>query len=97
MNNTFDAIMPISIRPEAVFVSGLGSCLNDDQGNTYLDFIQGWAVNTLGHSDPALVAAIQNQAQTLINPSPGFYNAPMIQLADQLVEHSVFDHVFFTN
>lgn len=97
MNNTFDAIMPIAIRPETVFVSGHGSFLTDELGNTYLDFIQGWAVNTLGHNHPALVNAIQNQAQTLINPSPGFYNAPMIQLADRLVKHSVFDQVFFTN
>lgn len=97
MNNKFDAIMPIAIRPETVFVSGQGSYLTDESGNTYLDFIQGWAVNTLGHNYPALVKAIQKQAQTLINPSPGFYNAPMIQLADLLVEHSVFDQVFFTN
>ncbi len=97
MNNLFDAIMPIAIRPETVFVSGSGSQLTDDQGNTYLDFVQGWAVNTLGHSHPALIKAIQNQAQTLINPSPGFYNAPMLQLANSLVEHSVFDHVFFAN
>jgi acetylornithine/N-succinyldiaminopimelate aminotransferase len=97
MNNLFDAIMPITIRPETVFVSGQGSQLTDDQGNTYLDFVQGWAVNTLGHSHPALIKVIQNQVQTLINPSPGFYNAPMLQLANSLVDHSVFDHVFFTN
>jgi len=97
MNTVCDAIMPITIRPETIFVSGQGSYLTDDQGNTFLDFVQGWAVNTLGHCHPTLVKAIQEQARTLINPSPGFYNMPMIQLATTLVEHSVFDHVFFTN
>ena len=81
MNNKFNAIMPIAKRPETVFVSGQGSFLTDELGNTYLDFIQGWAVNTLGHNHPTLVKAIKTQAQTLINPSPGFYNAPMIRLA----------------
>lgn len=97
MNKPFDAVMPIAIRPETVFISGQGSYLTDQQNNTYLDFVQGWAVNTLGHSHPALVNAIQQQAQTLINPSPGFYNTQMIQLAATLVEHSAFDHVFFAN
>lgn len=97
MNNVFDAVMPIAIKPEIVFVSGQGSYLTDNNGSTYLDFVQGWAVNTLGHSHPALVNAIQKQAETLINPSPAFYNGPMIDLASTLVEHSVFDHVFFAN
>lgn len=97
MNKSFDAVMPIAVRPETIFTSGQGSYLTDQQNNTYLDFIQGWAVNTLGHNHPALVNAIQQQAQTLINASPGFYNAPMIQLATTLVEHSAFDHVFFAN
>lgn len=97
MNNQLDAIMPIAKRPETIFVSGQGSYLTDDRDNIFLDFIQGWAVNTLGHSHPALVNAIQQQTKTLLNPSPSFYNAPMIQLATTLVEHSVFDHVFFAN
>ncbi len=97
MNKSFDAVMPIAVRPDTIFTSGQGSYLTDQQNNTYLDFVQGWAVNTLGHCHPALVNAIQQQAQTLINPSPGFYNAPMIQLAATLVEHSAFDHVFFAN
>ncbi len=97
MNNLYDAIMPIAKRPETIFVSGKGSYLSDDQGKVFLDFIQGWAVNTLGHSHPALVYAIQQQAKSLINPSPGFYNAQMIQLANTLVQNSVFEHVFFAN
>ena len=46
----FDAIMDITPRPPTVFVAGQGSWLTDSEGRSYLDFIQGWAVNTLGHS-----------------------------------------------
>ncbi len=97
MYNAIDAVMPIAERPETVFVSGCGSQLTDQQGHCYLDFVQGWAVNTLGHGHPTLVEAIHNQAQILINPSPAFYNAPMLQLAGLLTAHSAFDHVFFAN
>ncbi len=97
MNPSIAAIMPTAPRPNCIFVSGRGSYLEDLHGNTYLDFIQGWAVNTLGHNHPALVETIQRQAQTLINPSPAFYNEPMLQLAERLTANSAFDHVFFAN
>ena len=48
----FDALMDITARPPTVFVRGEGSFLWDDSGKRYLDFIQGWAVNCLGHSPP---------------------------------------------
>jgi len=51
----FDALMDIAARPQAVFVRGEGAYLWDDSGKRYLDFMQGWAVNSLGHS-PAIVA-----------------------------------------
>src|SRR5688500_17280859 len=53
--HTFDALMNITARPPKVFVRGEGSYLWDHQGKRYLDFVQGWAVNSLGHSPPALV------------------------------------------
>jgi acetylornithine/N-succinyldiaminopimelate aminotransferase len=93
----FDALMEITARPPAVFVRGEGSFLWDDTGKRYLDFIQGWAVNCLGHSPPAVTEALAAQARLLLTPSPAFYNAPSLALAKSLVEHSCFDQVFFAN
>lgn len=92
-----DAVMKVAERPDNVMVSGEGSWLTDDQGNRYLDFLQGWAVNCLGHSHPKIVEAISQQAGKLMNPSPAFYNEPMIALSQLLVQHSGFDQVFFAN
>ncbi len=91
------ALMYIKERPPMVMVRGEGMWVWDHTGKAYLDFIQGWAVNCLGHSPAVVAEAIQRQAATLLNPSPDFYNAPMIELADLLVQHSSFDRVFFTN
>ena len=92
-----NALMEITQRPELVFVRGQGSWLEDHNGKRYLDFIQGWAVNTLGHCPPEIIKALDTQARTLINPSPAFYNAPMVELATRLTAASVFDRVFFAN
>ena len=91
------ALMEITSRPELVFVRGQGSWLEDHNGKRYLDMVQGWAVNALGHCPPNVVEAISKQAATLINPSPAFYNAPMMELAKLITQHSCFDRVFFAN
>jgi acetylornithine/N-succinyldiaminopimelate aminotransferase len=93
----FDALMEITARPPAVFVRGEGSWLWDDTGKRYLDFVQGWAVNCLGHSPPEIAEALAEQAKLLLTPSPAFYNAPSLKLAKALVDQSCFDRVFFTN
>jgi acetylornithine/N-succinyldiaminopimelate aminotransferase len=93
----FDALMDITSRPPLVFVRGEGSLLWDDTGKRYLDFIQGWAVNCLGHSPPAVVEALAAQSSLLLTPSPAFYNGPSLQLAKALVDHTCFDQVFFAN
>ncbi|HEU4319491.1 MAG TPA: acetylornithine transaminase [Acidimicrobiia bacterium] len=93
----FESLMEITKRPDIVFVSGDGSWLTDESGNRYLDFVQGWAVNCLGHSPKPLASAISEQAARLITPSPAFYNRPMLDLADALVSASGLDEVFFTN
>ena len=93
----FDALMDIAARPPVVFVRGEGSCLWDDTGKRYLDFVQGWAVNCLGHSPPAIARALAEQAKLLLTPSPAFYNAPSLKLAKALVANSCFDQVFFAN
>ncbi|CAH2785270.1 MAG: N-acetylornithine aminotransferase (EC [uncultured Caballeronia sp.] len=92
-----DSLMYITNRPEIVFTHGKGSWLYDNTGKRYLDFIQGWAVNSLGHCNEGMIEALTSQARTLINPSPAFYNAPMAQLAGLLTAHSCFDRVFFAN
>jgi acetylornithine/N-succinyldiaminopimelate aminotransferase len=93
----FDALMDITARPPTVFVRGEGSWLWDDTGKRYLDFVQGWAVNCLGHAPAVIADALAAQARQLLNPSPAFYNAPSLKLAHTLVEHSCFDQVFFAN
>jgi len=92
-----DSLMYITNRPELVFERGEGSWLYDHTGKAYLDFIQGWAVNCLGHCPPEIATALSTQAAQLINPSPAFYNGPMVKLASLLTENSCFDRVFFAN
>jgi acetylornithine/N-succinyldiaminopimelate aminotransferase len=93
----FDALMEITARPPTVFVRGEGAYLWDDSGKRYLDFIQGWAVNCLGHSPLVIAEALSEQAKLLLTPSPAFYNGPSLELAKALVDRSCFDRVFFAN
>ena len=92
-----NSLMDITARPPIVFTRGEGSWLWDNNGKRYLDFVQGWAVNALGHSPRCIVEALAAQAPKLITPSPAFYNEPSLQLADLLTQASCFDRVFFTN
>lgn len=93
----FGAVMDITPRPPIVFVAGQGSWLTDSKGRKYLDFIQGWAVNCLGHSPPPILDALRQQAEQLINCSPAYYNAPMIGLAGRLARASGLAQVFLAN
>jgi len=97
VTHPYHALMEITARPEHVFVRGEGSFLWDDTGKRYLDFIQGWAVNCLGHSPPAIAEAISAQARRLITPSPAYYNDTSLKLAKALTDMSCFDRVFFAN
>ncbi|MBC3918724.1 acetylornithine transaminase [Undibacterium sp. CY18W] len=92
-----NSLMYITPRPELVFVEGKGMWLTDHKGKRYLDYLQGWAVNCLGHSPDVIHEALVSQSKKLLNPSPGFYNAPMVEFADLLTKNSSFDRVFFTN
>ncbi|GFE61764.1 acetylornithine transaminase [Geobacter sp. AOG2] len=95
--SAFDTLMTITNRPPLIMTRGEGSWLFDSDGNRYLDFIQGWAVNSLGHAPQAVVDALAYQASRLISPSPAFYNDRSIRLADLLTANSCFDRVFFAN
>jgi acetylornithine/N-succinyldiaminopimelate aminotransferase len=92
-----ESLMYITSRPEVVFTHGKGSWIYDNNDKRYLDFIQGWAVNSLGHCNEGMIAALEGQARKLINPSPAFYNEPMARLAGLLTAHSCFHKVFFAN
>lgn len=92
-----NTLMEITSRPDLVFVRGQGSWLEDHAGKRYLDVVQGWAVNALGHCAPEMQQALQAQAGLLMNPSPAFYNLPSLELSRRLTEASVFDRVFFAN
>jgi acetylornithine/N-succinyldiaminopimelate aminotransferase len=95
--HSFDALMDITARPKTVFVRGEGGWLWDDKGKRYLDFIQGWAVNCLGHSPPVVADALSAQARQLLTPSPAYFNDASLKLAKALVDQSCFDQVFFAN
>ncbi len=84
-------------RLPLTLVRGQGARVWDDAGKEYLDFVGGWAVNSLGHCHPVLVQALAEQAGTLIQASNQFYTVPQIRLAELLVEHSCLDKVFFCN
>lgn len=94
---TSDALMWITTRPDVTFVRGEGSWLYDTAGRKYLDFIQGWAVNSLGHASPIMREALAAQAAKVINVSPAYYNEPMRKLATRIAELSGIEKVFFTN
>ena len=78
-------------------VRGQGSRVEDDQGQTYLDFIAGIAVNTLGHAHPRMQQALADQAATMLHCSNLFHIPVQQQLAEQLVSLSGLDSVFFCN
>jgi len=91
------SLLKITNRPSLVFTEGQGMWLTDHSGKRYLDFLQGWAVNCLGHSPQCIQDALVKQSKKLINPSPAFYNEPSIALASLLTKNSCFDRVFFAN
>jgi acetylornithine/N-succinyldiaminopimelate aminotransferase len=97
MEHDLDHVMKITQRPPIVMVEGSGSWLRDREGREYLDFVQGWAVNCLGHGHPVMLEALGTQARRLINCSPAYHNEPMARLAGLLAESSGLDTVFLCN
>jgi acetylornithine/N-succinyldiaminopimelate aminotransferase len=87
-------------RQPVEFVRGEGARLWDADGHEYLDLQTGLAVNSVGHCHPAIVAAIQAQASSLIHVGNLFYTDPMVRLAERLAQASYLGDgtkVFFTN
>ena len=90
-------IMHVTERLPLTIVRGKGARVWDEEGREYLDFVGGWAVNSLGHCHPVVVKAITEQVQLLIHASNQFYTVPQLRLAQLLVENSCLDKVFFGN
>ena len=90
-------LMPVYPRCDVRPVRGEHCHLISEDGRRFLDFASGIAVNILGHSHPALIGAIQKQAETLMHVS-NLYGSPQGErLAQRLVDLTFADTVFFTN
>lgn len=84
-------------RQPLAFERGEGCWIETADGDRYLDFAAGIAVNSLGHAHPHLVAALTEQAGKLWHVS-NIYEVPgQARLGERLVENSFADKVFFTN
>ncbi|MDF2652866.1 MAG: acetylornithine and succinylornithine aminotransferase [Paenibacillus sp.] len=91
------SLLSTAVRPDIVMERGEGMYLWDTEGKRYLDFVGGWAVTCLGHSPVVIQQALSNQAATLVNTSPSFYNKPQLEFARRLTELSGFERVFFAS
>jgi predicted acetylornithine/succinylornithine family transaminase len=92
-----EAIMQTYKRLPIVIDRAEGCYIYDIDGNKYLDFLGGIAVNALGHSHPLILEAVQNQIEKYMHVSNYFYQKPQITLAEKLKEMTGMDKVFFTN
>jgi len=90
--------VPVGARPDFVLERGAGMTVYDSDGKAYTDWVAGIAVNALGYRDPELQTVIKEQLDTgIIHVSGLFHTAPMVELAQQLCEHSFADKVYFCN
>lgn len=96
---TWDAahVMKTYARQPVTFVRGEGARLFDADGRSYLDFLSGIAVCSVGHCHPYLTRALQEQAATLLHVSNLYLTEPQARLARRLMELSDFERVFFAN
>ncbi len=94
----YDAyVMKSYSRSPLTIVRGAGVTVWDDNGNAYIDFTSGVAVNALGHCHPVWVEAIRRQAGELIHASNLFRNPQQGELARRLVHQAGPGRVFFCN
>jgi len=96
-STTTSHLLPVFARADLAFERGEGVWLITADGERYLDFTSGVAVNALGHAHPHLVAALQQQAAKLWHMSNLFKSPDGERLAARLCEHSFADFVFFAN
>lgn len=94
----FDDVMVPNYAPSAIIpVKGEGSRIWDQEGNEYVDFAGGIAVNCLGHCHPVLVNALTEQAHKLWHLSNTMTNEPALMLAKALVDNTFAEKVYFAN
>ncbi|PWF45016.1 acetylornithine/succinylornithine family transaminase [Massilia glaciei] len=95
---TFDEVLVPTYAPAAMVpVRAAGLDLFDQNGKHYLDFTSGIAVSSLGHCNPALVAALTEQINALWHLGNGYTNEPVLRLALALTEGTFADRAFFCN
>ena len=96
-NGATSHLLPVFARVDLGFERGEGAWLIAANGERYLDFTSGVAVNALGHCHPRLVAALTDQAARLWHMSNLFKSPDGERLAARLCEASFADLVFFAN
>ncbi len=90
-------IMNTYKRLPLVIEKGEGVYLFDENGNKFLDFVAGIAVNCLGYGNKKFIDAVSSQLELFNHCSNIYYNKPQTAVAEMLVENSCFDKVFFCN
>ncbi len=90
-------VIPTYVRNPVEFVRGEGVRLWDDEGNEYLDFLAGISVLNVGHCNPRVVAAIQEQAAKLTHVSNLYYTEQAMRLSQALSQSSLGGKVFLCN
>ena len=96
-NHCAESLMPAVARPPQVFVRGQGSWLWDSEERAYLDFSQGNAANSLGHSPQVLIKALAEQTQVLINPGNGLHSRAQLNLVERLCRQTGSDQAYLLN
>jgi len=89
--------LPVFSRYQIAFTHGQGCYLYDADGNAYLDFLGGIAVNALGYAHPVLVKALADQAAKLVHISNIFYTDIQAKAVKLVSEVTGFDRIFFAN
>ena len=90
-------ILPVYSPANFIPVKGNGSRVWDQNGEEYIDFAGGIAVNALGHCHPQLINALHQQSEQLWHVSNVFTNEPSLRLAQKIIENTFADRVFFAN
>ncbi|MDF7666381.1 aspartate aminotransferase family protein [Orbaceae bacterium ESL0727] len=90
-------ILPVYAPAQFIPVKGKGSRVWDQQGEEYIDFAGGIAVNALGHCHPKLIAALHEQSEKIWHVSNVFTNEPALILAQKLIDNTFAERVFFAN
>ena len=90
-------ILPVYSPASFIPVKGKGSRVWDQNGEEYIDFAGGIAVNALGHCHPELINALHQQSEKLWHVSNVFTNEPALRLAQKIIENTFAERVFFAN